>query len=678
MILNALFFLEAGALFAVLLIPAFLFAGVGPASIFMIQALAAASFALVVSRLILSGKRLEYEKKHRIVWISLLGFFPFLTYVLLQSVGGRAVFVGRIGSIAPFVTWAQWQQLICYLMLFVAFYDFFKTRPRVRIAALALALQITILAITGFYHTIAEPEKMRTLYGFVDMSGKMLYYASFLNPNSFGGYIVVSQVLFLASATHYWMSREEGFTLDFEAIEKFFLVLVIPLVAVSCVNAEARLALVWHMVILGLFFGVFLRRRPVFLLGMILGMVTLALYLPRFVRGFDPETISRDLAGKIQFMRESFGAFRDFPWFGTGLGTSKFILQFYQRSIVENWTLWQPYNTFLQLASETGIFGAALFLLPVGGFLFLALSASMTSSSRWNRVFGLAAFIAVFSYCVPGMFDNYVATPVTAVIMLFYAALLARCANNSFRQISPTKDDQAWFDENRSRAAMIGTRQVLFVTVWLVFAFFFVHVRHDYEAEMAVKAQSKRLPALERATKLRSWSAYSWSELGHWHYNEAIKLKEQEKDFRLSLTLSYDAYRKAVQAAPTWPTTWLRLSRTEILLGERERGSRHMDFALRLNPWNRDLMLYAINVQLNLAKATLWTPEESRFKNRAIYWLEASMRLKRPLLPNDCVYLRNWSVPLPEKDKKVVSFFISEHYRKKQKLLNSLDSDIFV
>ncbi|GEM_PF-2987622 len=640
---------EMIAALAALLLPPILFGGLGPGPTFLIQGLAALCAFLFIVRWALGARPGRFSLRHPAVLVPLC-FLPFLVYSFSQSFLRGAVFGGIPGSVAPFATFDHAVQFAAYMALYVSFFSFLENRERLRLVMFLLALEITLLASTGFYHSQGT-QKEQAIFGFLVMP-RSTHYSSFLNPNHFGAFLSASQPLFAASVAYFVRTRlREKPGID--AVEKFFFVLLVPLVALCSIGADARMALFWQFGLLAAFVAATFLRPAWIALSAVSAAAAAAWFMAR-VPSLALERLSADLASRLEITRDTLPILRDFSQ-GTGLGTSRYILAFYQKTTPENWSISHPYNHYLQLLAECGPFGTALFVVPVLCFLGWGLHRSQASPSRWDKLFGLGAFVSLAGYAMPAFFDNYLTTPAFAILYVFLAAVLARAAHGSF---DPARRPAVpWRPPRRALpAALLAGAACVSVLMYLA---------GDYQARKAAIAGSKDALRLERATRLRPSNSIAWTELGHWHYNEASKARGKGLEYRAAGERSAAAYRKAVQAAPTWPRPWIGLARSELLLGKRRSGSRHLAFGVSLSPYHRDRILYLIHVHLKLARAERSKKQRQHYLGVAEKFARMGMRLYRPLSPADCFYvLNNAPHQLTEKQRRRVAAFLSPIYRR--------------
>ncbi len=662
---RIIFGAESFFVFGLLLIPPFLCGGIGPLPTLIIQSFVLVAFGFPVSRTLLyPSPDKVWFRKYSHVMLPLLTGILFFVYVLVQVFGGASALSYRPGSLAPFATTDHLRQLTAYVMLLVVFFGFFASRERVNMAILVIAIQITLLIAIGYAGLSTDAEKNPSVFDFLNTAKNPGHYATFINPNHFGGFIVFAQPLLIASIAYFLKARDDRFELTPDTICRIFFALLIPMALCAALSAEARMAFFWQLLLMVALIGGIVFRRPIAVLaaGVVFGGV--AIYYVLKLPYLHANRLSLDLADRLQITADGYKAFLDFPWFGAGLGSSPYFLGYYQTIDPENFLLVHPSNHFLQLATETGIVGSLLFLIPVASYIGFAYKLSRKSESRWRRIFGLAAFLALALSAAPALIDNYLATPACAILALFYAALLGRCA------MAHESPETAMPHPARKRPPT--GRLVIVAALWIGIILTTTVLWSDYRVQRVINAPAKDGRQLEIASRLRADNAEVWERLGHWHYNEAVRAIEQGRDPGPELEVAVYNYYCAVVRAPSWAPGWIGLSKAEALSSNLELASRYLSFGVGLTPHNRDKIIYGILVQLKLAQRSLWRDEVELFERRAAYWVGVGSVLPRPLRSDDVYYLlNNAPAQLEGEQKKLVASFVSRCYRIPSKRLTS-------
>jgi len=240
----------------------------------------------------------------------------------------------------------------------------------------------------------------------------------------------------------------------------FFIGLVSPLVLVKILSAKKTnflLLFAYGMMFtvllltfsrggyLGLFFSIiavlfysrrFLdeKKKSLILVGLVLCLLVLIVFawpvVSRFISSF---LLSEGSSlGRIQIWQQSFSVFLGKPIFGVGLGN-------YPRAVDPLAVYRSPvtsHNLYLDIASETGIFGLAVWLFLIfGSFYQLARSIGNNRSGRDEKIketaflkIGLAGSLGYFA--VHSLFETSVFNPaVLACLMVIFALISVSLKN---------------------------------------------------------------------------------------------------------------------------------------------------------------------------------------------------------------------------------------------------------
>ncbi|HTL70702.1 MAG TPA: O-antigen ligase family protein [Candidatus Eisenbacteria bacterium] len=625
--------LRAALVYAALLLPAYAWGG----NIVVAKApLRILSLALFVSY----GVEIVFRRQDRAARaaarlgtaaVFLSAFLPYFGYVVLQWKRGHALFRGiHLGTAVCHPTLDNTVQLLCYGLLLLAFYAHFRTRRRVRLALLLLAFEIAILMAVGFYHEHGDIHRAQSVLG-IGMEKVVHYYSFFVNGNYYGAYLAIVMPLLAASLFDYGrkFSRQD-FRLDLPAVEKIFFLALFPIVIVSMLDADSRGALFWLFLSLLTMAVILLIRRR----GFLLAVVPLAAALVFVVLGnprLTPAKLLSDLGDRMVFAQASTEILKDFPYFGSGLGTFYYIFPSYNTMRPENFSPDQPYNHHLQLLIETGVGGYAMFLLPFGVLAAICLPAILKSKSRWEATFGLTAFVVMGTTALVSLIDNYLSTPAIAIIFVFYLAIAMRSAEGAF-----------YYDVTEPLPGprrLDPFRAVVFVAVAALLVPMARYVMNDALSDRYSTAPSKSERNLLRATAATPDHVFSWFELGDFYYQQSLHKSESKEDGRPDARKAVEAFRKVSELAPVWPKGWDYLGQAEVLAGDRLKGLSHLGFAIQLQPLNRDRYVYLITLALKLSKTSPWK-EERRIASQLAYgWIAKAAELPRPLTPTDFKYI---------------------------------------
>jgi O-antigen ligase len=177
---------------------------------------------------------------------------------------------------------------------------------------------------------------------------------------------------------------------------------------------------------------------------MIYVVVAVALFLGLFI-GLYPVLdrflyVGENLPSRTEVWKDSWSMVRDFPLFGTGLGTFAYSYPLYKMSAAKPLIYLHAHNDYLEILTETGFPGLASLLAALAIFLYSSLR-SMSSLGREESYFRffilLGALTGVFSMLVHSLADFGLQIPSNA---LYFSFLVGLCAGAGSRGETGLRD----------------------------------------------------------------------------------------------------------------------------------------------------------------------------------------------------------------------------------------------
>ncbi|MBI4352815.1 MAG: O-antigen ligase family protein, partial [Candidatus Omnitrophica bacterium] len=565
---SLLNFLQSALVFFIVLLPAPWIGGLDTTAFFTIRVLILAAFFLFL---------LRNPSFHS---FPSLFFLAFVGLAFLQAVGGPALVFTKFlpGSVQPFETQEHALQLLFYFLFFLVCLNFFSSRKNLRLIVFLLAVEIVFLIALGYYQERSGVDRFRRIYGFYDVENYMSFFSSFLNSNHYGGFLAAASPLFLGSL--FYRAKEEGSGLFRKAvfIEWIFFLVLLPAMGASLLFAGARAAFAVFILLCLLFAGRALSWEQLYKRWWIMGGLGACFVFFLMFAGLAAGDVLKEFTVKLlsafgyrlSILRESLGVFLDFPLFGTGLGTYRWISKAYQMTDAENFRLTHVHNDALELLTDTGVVGFILFLLPVTWVVFAALRGALRSSSLWNRVFGLSSFAGIAALAFLSLTEFYVRTPAIGILLVVHLAVLVNCGGEKERER---------LGGEGSRVKAEGSK---FFPGWFVACLalmvFMGHAAYRHylsqrildraERHKEVQHAGRDFEALRRAVSLTPGNPKGWAVLGDAYYDSAFK-GEASGSF---IEKSIEAYQAALARAPTWAEGWFYLGKSKMLAGRPKEG----------------------------------------------------------------------------------------------------------
>jgi O-antigen ligase len=165
--------------------------------------------------------------------------------------------------------------------------------------------------------------------------------------------------------------------------------------------------MVYTVVAVAVFFGLFVGLYPV---------------AERFLH------VGENLPSRTDIWKDVASMIKDYPLFGTGLGTFGYAYPVYKLSVENPLVYLHAHNDYLELVSETGIMGFASLMTALGLFLYTSLKAltRLAGEEDYFRYFILlGALSGVFSILVHSLVDFGLQIPSNAIYFAFLIGLSA-------------------------------------------------------------------------------------------------------------------------------------------------------------------------------------------------------------------------------------------------------------
>jgi O-antigen ligase len=153
-------------------------------------------------------------------------------------------------------------------------------------------------------------------------------------------------------------------------------------------------------------------------------------------------SVSESFEERWKIWVNTFQIFKDFPLFGSGLGTFVQVFPMY-RSFHIRGLVTHAENDFLQLASEVGIIGAGLLLILFFFLFFKALSGIRLMSHREaGRYIGISGLAGILALMLHSIVERNIQVPANAFLYTILWAIVLRISITKKGAISVYKMNQ--------------------------------------------------------------------------------------------------------------------------------------------------------------------------------------------------------------------------------------------
>jgi O-antigen ligase len=273
---------------------------------------------------------------------------------------------------------------------------------------------------------------------------------TFVNRNYFAGYLLMVIPLsmgFLFSHDLTRAGRYRGWrhglsSLDGKTLLIGFGVIVMILGLLFSASRMGILSLLLSFTLISLFFrssrkGGRFSRGSILILGLAIlwaGWIGLDAVISRFF------TASDDFEGRWTFWVNTFQIYKDFPIFGTGLGTFFQIFPMYRSSHIMG-VVSHAENDFLQLLSEVGALGMGLLVILFFFLLWKALSGIRAlKDGEPARYIALGGLVGMLALMFHSLVERNIQVPANAFLYTFMFAVVLRFAPASKEKKRRTPD----------------------------------------------------------------------------------------------------------------------------------------------------------------------------------------------------------------------------------------------
>jgi len=329
-------------------------------------------------------------------------------YLNLLSVLTAWIFLGvyfKKSFIAFFFKWSE------YFFIFLLIGDTFNKYRKIKNALYVFLFGALLVSFDGIYQFLSGIDFLRHRE-VVIVAGKLYgLTASFQHYNDFGTYLA----MLIAIAFSFLL---------LPGLKRLYMTLlsVLLLFSVICLYFTFSRGSWLNFCVIMFVFLVLGTRKKIIVFSS-LAFVTILLMLPEFrerwMFSFDP---IRGSADRFFVWKIASQIIRDFPWFGTGVGTfMDYFHIYYQHKTVQ-----YAHNCFLQIWAETGIFSLMVFL----GFLVALLSKGVVYFRREKTVIAQGLLAGLCGFLVHSFFDTQFYSVQMSVLFWSVAGLLSALVHN--------------------------------------------------------------------------------------------------------------------------------------------------------------------------------------------------------------------------------------------------------
>ncbi|HUY13351.1 MAG TPA: O-antigen ligase family protein [Terriglobia bacterium] len=303
-------------------------------------------------------------------------------------------------SIYPHATLLMLMKVLAYVCAFILAVYLFDSRKR-------KSTLVRILIYLGLFETAYGAIQYLTGWQKIFTFSKEYYTDSgtgtFINHNHFAGFLeltfpfVFGLIFYMFQTWQEERRRRRGTrqagTQTSAGIATLFYSFLLVFMAMGFIFARSRsgvLVFISTLVFLGLLAQLKARKKA-WMAGLVIFLSLVFAYalwiglnpiLARFevFRGGEQYF---QVEGRLIFWQDTLRLIHDYPWVGTGLGTFQYSFRHYQTGWL-TFLVDHTHNDYMEVASETGLLGAALLFLPMIVLLIRMVVSFLTDTRRYR------------------------------------------------------------------------------------------------------------------------------------------------------------------------------------------------------------------------------------------------------------------------------------------------------
>ncbi|GEM_PF-5082428 len=620
------------------------FGGIYPRAIYLTRLLIVSIFFL---QLVFSFFEDRYLNDFpRALFFPLLLFISFLILIYVQYFFGlRILQHSIIGTVNTYVTYDALIQLVIYFLFFVVCLNITRKRELVeRLGSLIVVLTFTI-AVLGLAQRLITDERIlwRAL-----SSVRGSFFGPFVNENHFGGFLALTFPLALG-LMHYRFNKiqrefatgpKKTFWVRWSALLNegvVFLFFLIILTLVACFFSLARVSLFVLLFCCAAYFiayGITKRNLKFYLTLLIILMCSF--FLAQWLRYsslavyFRVESFKTAWNIRFDVVRQSLALLREYPLFGTGLGTYGFVSSKVVTCLINE--LWwnHAHNDYVELLIETGAVGFSLFISAILILIVLSFRQLKKNLSHWNKSIAIQSLISIMCIAIMEYSDFHLRIP---SIALFFTLQLAILFQSSFN-----KEGQ---DSSQFTKIKVGIFKGIVIFVGLILCIpIVIFSTNEYRVSKLIQTTGdNRLTNLQKAVQLQPSNAKLWHLLGWEYETDANKLNSKDENMWRLKQKAISAFRKTVALSPTYDTYWYDLGTLEYGSGYEKEGLISLEKAVDWSPATLKHSVYLLAAYLRESERISSIDKKMDFLNKAKSLYKKIQHLE--VKPNDGSY-RIW------------------------------------
>ncbi|MDA2918208.1 O-antigen ligase family protein [Desulfobacterota bacterium AH_259_B03_O07] len=284
----------------------------------------------------------------------------------LTRIFGDNINLTNILSLYPYATKQKLLLYISYALFFIIIANYIKRSDQIRRIFWIVFIVGVIESALGL---------LQYFTGITQASGEVRASGTYVNPNNFAGFLGMVIPLSLGYSFYlFTKGMKKGNTwkdiIKFNLSTHFILFFVTALMTLSLILSGSRggilsflCSIVFFYVLLSLQSSLRVRLLALAIFLIIVMGYSLWIGLDPVIQRFTETKEALPL--RTYVWKDTFELIKDFPIFGTGLGTFGLSFTLYKNNAFWPLTFSHTHNDYLELASETGLIGLILVLISI-------------------------------------------------------------------------------------------------------------------------------------------------------------------------------------------------------------------------------------------------------------------------------------------------------------------------
>lgn len=356
---------------------------------------------------LLSGKSLD-------IWES--------TRSVLSDIGSSSDMKLFTISVYPNATLKKTLLLLSYFVFGIVVSRSFRQVRTLNLAIISISVIMAVEAALGIYQYLSS-------------GGNEAARGTFVNRNHFSGFLEICFPLalgYVLSMGDWSKTNKKSFlrrliTSD-NAQKQIMFLFLLGVVFLSIILSKSRGGIFSILVSLLFFYTVSSRflRKGIEIKWMIYAVLTIAFFFGIYI-GLYPLIeryllIEENLPSRTLVWKDIITIIKDFPLFGTGLGTFGYIYPFYKVSLLKPIVYLYSHNDYLQILAETGLAGFLSLMFALALFVLSSIRnlVRLSAEQYYFRFFLLlGALTGIFSILIHSFVDFNLQIPSNGLYFAF-------------------------------------------------------------------------------------------------------------------------------------------------------------------------------------------------------------------------------------------------------------------